>query len=46
MDRIEFEPMRLLGPGFADDLEGGETSERLEPAGEVVGGQEVSKVQA
>jgi 4-hydroxyphenylpyruvate dioxygenase len=46
MERVEFEPVGLLGPGFADDLEGGETSERLEPAGEVVGGQEVSEVQA
>ena len=44
MDRIEPEAFRFFCPLFADELVRREPLEGLEPAAEVVGGNEVVKV--
>jgi len=44
VDRIDDEPVWLCRPDLGDVFVGGETAEGLEPAGEVVGGHEVSEV--
>jgi hypothetical protein len=46
VDRIDDESVWLRSPDLADAFVGLEAAERLEPAGEVVGGDEVSEVGA
>jgi hypothetical protein len=40
VDRIEPELIRVFCPAFADEFVRGQTSQRFEALGEVVGGQE------
>src|SRR5918993_5905184 len=44
MDRVEREPFRLGYPCFADEFVGGEATQALQPATEVVGADEVLEV--
>jgi hypothetical protein len=44
VEGVEFEPMRFLGPGLADGFEWSEAAEGLQPAGEVVGVEEVGQM--
>mgnify|MGYP000849523051 CR=1 FL=1 len=44
MDRIEFESLRLVCPDFADIFVWGEALERLEPAGKIIGCNEVGEM--
>jgi hypothetical protein len=46
VERVDCEPVRLFGPGFADGLVGGEAAQGLEATADVVGGDGVSEVRA
>src|SRR5690349_24982795 len=46
MERIESESFGLRGPDLADELVGCESLQGLEPAAEVVGGDEVDEMPA
>lgn len=44
MERIENESVRLFCPAFADELVRREAFERLQPASEIVGGDEIGEM--
>ena len=46
LERIDGEAFGAANPGFANELVGGEPLESLEPAAEVIGGDEVGEMLA